>query len=423
MTGTDRRLCFVIMPFGDKVNIDSETIDAMRRSVAEQQPIPTKFVTPIDFDLVFADIIEAAATRLGFNCVRCDRIKGSGSIHEDMVHHICKADVVVVDISTLNANVFYELGVRHTLQKKVTVLIQRKGTVTPFNIQGYRVITYDETTPTGIAAAVEEIASFIQAGLQDYGCDSPIYKHLPTLRAIVASAPPEQRILEDTQFIDYVVAWRPGILVGFVTGDIGKVRNVDVWVNSENVNMQMARFHDPSISGAIRWLGARKHPLTQRVLEDTIALELASAMDGTSQIDPGVVIPTDSGALLATNGVKRIFHAGAVTGQPRRGYRSIPDVGVCVTNALELMDQESPSFGLESIAFPLLGSGAGGRLFSEVIRALLRQILAYLEKTPNTRIKRIYLLAPIAEILAEGMKILDAIPGLARSTAERPHRQ
>jgi hypothetical protein len=33
------------------------------------------------------------------------------------------------------------------------------------------------------------------------------------------------------------------------------------------------------------------------------------------------------------------------------------------------------------------------------------------------------LLAPIAEILAEGMKILDAIPGFARSTAERPRRQ
>jgi O-acetyl-ADP-ribose deacetylase (regulator of RNase III) len=421
MTGADRRLCFVIMPFGDKVSIDSETIDAMRRSVAEQQPIPAKFVTPIDFDLVFAEIIEAATTRLGFNCVRCDRIKGAGSIHEDMIHHISKADVVVVDISTLNANVFYELGVRHTLQRKITVLIQRKGTLAPFNIQGYRVITYDETRPAGIAAAVEEIASFIQAGSQDHDCDSPIYKHLPTLRAIVASAPPEQRILDDTQFIDYVVAWRPGILVGFVTGDIGKVRNVDVWVNSENVNMQMARFHDPSISGAIRWLGARKHPLTQRVLEDTIALELACAMDGTSQIDPGAVIPTGSGALLATNGVKRIFHAGAVTGQPRRGYRPIPDVGVCVINALELMDEESGLFGLESIAFPLLGSGAGGRPFPEVIRALLRQILAYLEKTPDTHIKRIYLLAPIAEILAEGMKILDAIPGLTRFTAGHPH--
>jgi O-acetyl-ADP-ribose deacetylase (regulator of RNase III) len=407
------------MPFGDKVNVDIATIAAMRQSVSEQKPIPRRFVKPIDFDRIFENVIRPAAAAVDLDPVRCDKIKGAGSIHEDMFDHIRRAEVVVVDISTLNANVFYELGVRHALQKNVTVLIQRKGTQAPFNIHGYRIITYDETTSAGVDAAVAEISAFIRVGLKSEDSDSPIYKHLPLLRVTVASAPPEQRILEETTFVEYSVSSRPGVVIGFVTGDIARIRDVDVWVNSENVSMQMARFHDPSISGAIRWLGARKHPWSQAVEEDTIALQLAEALDGATQVDPGVVVPTSSGSLLETNGVKRIYHAAAVTGQPRRGYRPVPDVGICINNALELLDREGKLHDLTSIAFPLLGSGAGGRPFPEVISAIVRTILAYLEKAPYTRAERIYMLAPIAEILADGMRILDAVTCLERAAVKQ----
>jgi O-acetyl-ADP-ribose deacetylase (regulator of RNase III) len=90
-----------------------------------------------------------------------------------------------------------------------------------------------------------------------------------------------------------------------------------------------------------------------------------------------------------------------------------------VNNALELLDRESESNGLASIVFPLLGSGAGGRPFPEVINSMLRQILAYLDKNPRTHVERIYLLAPITEILREGTKIFDAMPGVRRLTIMR----
>jgi len=47
-----------------------------------------------------------------------------------------------VDITTLNANVFYELGARHALKDSVTVLICRGDVEPPFNIEGLRVIPY-----------------------------------------------------------------------------------------------------------------------------------------------------------------------------------------------------------------------------------------------------------------------------------------
>ena len=410
MNREERKTCFVIMPFGDKINIDGGMIDAIRESAADAKPIPARYVQPIEFDKIYASIIEKAAVRLDLECIRCDLIKGAGSIHEDMFRHIWEADVAIVDISTLNANVFYELGLRHTLHKKVTVLIQRKGTAAPFNIQGYRVITYDESGEAGIDAAVNEIEAFVYEGLRDERGDSPVYKHLPLLRATVGAAPPERRIIESTDFYEYEIDIATDVRVGFVTGDIGKLKDIDVWVNSENLNMQMARFHDASISGAIRWLGAKKNK-SQRVIEDTIALELAAAVEGCTEVDAGVVIPTGSGALLATNGVKRIFHAAAVTGQPRRGYRPIPDIGACVTNALELMDQEAESYSLKSIAFPLIGTGVGGSSIPEAMKTLVKHVLAYLKKTPSTKIRRIYFLAPIPEILQEGIAILNAMPG------------
>src|SRR5262249_13007216 len=154
------------------------------------------------FDAIYAKIIDKAAAQLELDSIRCDLIKGAGSIHEDMIRHIWTADIAIVDISTLNANVFYELGIRHTLHKKVTVLLQRKGTTAPFNIQGYRVITYDETTDAGITAAVDEIVAFVRAGLREEDSDSPVYKHLPLLRATVGAAPPERRIIETTDFYD-----------------------------------------------------------------------------------------------------------------------------------------------------------------------------------------------------------------------------
>ncbi len=413
-TNGRKRTCFVIMPFGDKINIDGEMIDAIRQSATDKKPIAFEPLKPIEFDKIHKNIIEKAAERLGMQCTRCDQIKGAGSIHEDMFRHIWEDDVAIVDISTLNANVFYELGIRHTLHRKITVLIQREGTIAPFNIQGYRVITYDETDRESADRTITEIVEFVQAGLEDEESDSPVYKHLPDLQANMGIVRPEKRIIETTDFYEYTVDAQPEIQLGLVTGDIRNLMGVDVWVNSENRNMQMARYHDASISGAIRWLGAKKNPYTDRVLEDTIALELAKIMGDDTEVDGGAVIPTGSGQLYESNGVKMIFHAAAVEGQPRKGYRPITDIGSCITRSLELIDREGESVQLESIAFPLIGTHTGGGSIEDAMKELVKRSLGYVKNNPSTRVKKIYFLAPIDEILRAGLAILGATPGLSK---------
>jgi hypothetical protein len=100
-----KRTCFVIMPFGEKKDLDGKDID---------------------FDDIYRFFFKKAIEDLGIECIRCDEIEEAGSIHEKMFEHIYLADIVVVDITTSNANVYYELGIRHALAKGVTVLIRRK---------------------------------------------------------------------------------------------------------------------------------------------------------------------------------------------------------------------------------------------------------------------------------------------------------
>lgn len=414
MNGSEaRKTCFVIMPYGEKLNMDERLMGAVRDSLEHGTPLPEALKETIPFDTIHRTIIEEAARALGLECIRCDEIAGAGSMHEDMFRHILEADVAIVDISGLSANVFYELGIRHTLRKKVTVLIQREGTVPPFNIQGYRVISYDERDPDKAFRAKSEIVDFVRAGLERRQQDSPVYKHLPELRVTAAASGRARSIIPETRRYDYSVAGADGVSLGLVTGSLDQVRGIDVWVNSENRNMQMARYHDQSISGAIRWLGARKVQYTDEVLEDTIALALAEVMNGKSEVQAGVVIPTTSGQLQESHGVKRVFHAAVVEGRAGKGYRLVPGAEACVTRALELLG-EFEEEGLESILFPLIGTGGGGAAIEQVLNGMVTSSLRHVRSDTGTAVKSIHILIPHAEALEVGLALLDGVDGLAR---------
>jgi O-acetyl-ADP-ribose deacetylase (regulator of RNase III) len=156
--------------------------------------------------------------------------------------------------------------------------------------------------------------------------------------------------------------------------------------------MQMSRYYDRSISGTIRYLGAKKNA-AKRVIKDIIADELFEKV-GTGNVDPGVVIDTSAGELTRTHNVKKIFHAASVHGQVGRGYNPIKDIFVCVRNALELADSpELANENLQSILFPLMGTGTTQVKPQEVANKLIDTAVSYLEDCPESRIKEIYFLA------------------------------
>jgi len=120
---------FVVMPFGKKKGIDG---------------------TVIDFNAIYKDLIKPALEDAGFEPFRADEETKAGDILTDMFQELLLADLAICDLSIDNANVFYELGIRHAFRKRGVVHIQSGRAYMPFDIFNVRTIPYhtnDEGVP------------------------------------------------------------------------------------------------------------------------------------------------------------------------------------------------------------------------------------------------------------------------------------
>ncbi len=402
------RQCFVIMPFGEK---------------DDQGKL-------VDFNAVYEQVIKPAVESLAqdrilIKCLRCDEVEKSGLIHERMINYILDAEVAVVDISTANPNVYYELGVRHALRDRVTVLIRREGTRNPFNITGMNTIDYDDSDPAKLEQARSKIRNFIRNGLLSSTRDSLVHAAVPGLE--VTS---RQGSIAASRVYRYAPAKAPDKEIRLVTGDLRHVNlncestedQIDIWVSSENINMQMARVFDASISALVRYLGARKDDIGD-IVEDTIADELRAKMRGRQQVNPGMVVSTGSGSLAETHHVRRIFHVASVYGVIGGGYHPIAQVERCITAALVEADRESARAEkagekpYRAIIFPLLTTGSGSGSLVDNARKQLEAARNYLEAcSAATRLARVCFLAPTQKHLS-ALQVALAELGVAEAGA------
>jgi O-acetyl-ADP-ribose deacetylase (regulator of RNase III) len=359
----------------------------------------------INFDIIYEFIIKSAISEMKDNygvqidCARSDKIEESGSIHAEMFERIATDEVAIVDITTLNPNVFYELGIRHALRKGVTVLLKKVGSSIPFNIQGMRTIEYDYADVDSYKRTREQIQKFIANGIMKDQVDSPVLATLQNVRVNFKA-----EALPRSERFEYRLA--DGKHIGVITGDIVQVKGIDVWVNAENSNMQMARFHDWSVSSVIRFAGAKKNEIGE-VAEDTIAAELTAKLGTNTSVSAGTVVVTSSGALLETNSVKAIYHAAAVEGIVGGGYTPVRNIAVCVTNALKRATSDKHA----SIVFPLLGVGMGGDL-RQTVEKLITAAIAFIDQNPASTVEYVYFMAWNRPELLICLAFLDSVPEL-----------
>jgi nudix-type nucleoside diphosphatase (YffH/AdpP family) len=199
--------------------------------------------------------------------------------------------------------------------------------------------------------------------------------------------------------VRYAIKGKPGLVVGYKTGSIEYVKGVSIWVNSENTDMMMDRFIGRSISAKIRALGANKED--DNIVEDTIQESLRGLIGEHAHVRIGTVLVTESGMLRGTHQVQRIFHVAAVEGGLGTGSKADPDdLKTCVENVLSRVERENNSFWrllrkkpLETILFPMIGSGDGGVPIESVAERIIPAAINYLRSTPNPTLKEIYFLA------------------------------
>ncbi len=109
-----KNTCFIIMPFRDPLNE------------------------------YYTEIIKPAVITSGLSPVRADEIFGTQSIIKDVVQQISSAKLLIADLTYRNPNVMYELGVAHSLNKPVIMLVQNTEDI-PFDLKHLRIIVYNTT--------------------------------------------------------------------------------------------------------------------------------------------------------------------------------------------------------------------------------------------------------------------------------------
>ncbi|MDQ3130694.1 MAG: DUF4071 domain-containing protein [Acidobacteriota bacterium] len=157
-------LCFVLMPFGKKPNAAGDTID---------------------FDQVYQQIIKPAIENAGLEPLRADEEMTGGIIHKPMFERLILCEYAVADLTTANANVFYELGLRHAVRPWSTVLIFADGERLPFDVGLLRGLPYklsQEGVPENAEKNVESLAARLKEARKSADespkgiADSPLYQ-------------------------------------------------------------------------------------------------------------------------------------------------------------------------------------------------------------------------------------------------------
>jgi nudix-type nucleoside diphosphatase (YffH/AdpP family) len=198
---------------------------------------------------------------------------------------------------------------------------------------------------------------------------------------------------ERTQTFEAVIGNGEGkapSILGIKTGHISLIKDVDVWVNSENTFMLMDRFFNRSVSATIRTLGAQKHPHNGAILEDTIGHALLREMGSRAFVKAGTVLNTTGGTLEDTHNVQRIFHVAAVRGELGQGLGvSLADIELSIDNVLKSISAAK----YRSALLPIFGTGSGKLATGDVVPSLVKRLRAFLEKRGRGSLSKIYILA------------------------------
>jgi hypothetical protein len=154
-------LCFVLMPFGRKPDANG---------------------TMVDFDAVYHDLIGPAIRAAGLKPIRADEEMSGGIIHTPMFERLLLCEYAVADLTTANANVFYELGVRHAYRPWSTVLLFGEGGRLPFDVTMLRALPYklEGGKPADVTTAGAALTARLRAAKAG-DKDSPVFELLEWL--------------------------------------------------------------------------------------------------------------------------------------------------------------------------------------------------------------------------------------------------
>ncbi|WP_235299661.1 TRAFs-binding domain-containing protein [Portibacter marinus] len=149
-------LCFILMPFGKKKDRSGRLID---------------------FDAIYRELIKPAVVACHLEPIRADEEHMGGSIHKPMFERLILCEYAIADLTTSNANVFYELGIRHAIRPYTTIPISAFDSDLPFDLVMQRTLKYELNQNGKLLDAtksLKELTSWIMNQKND-NADSPVF--------------------------------------------------------------------------------------------------------------------------------------------------------------------------------------------------------------------------------------------------------
>lgn len=125
-------------------------------------------------DGLIAAVIKPVVERYGYTVICPHEMSKSGSITQQVIEEILNDELVIANLTGLNANVMYELAIRHATRKPVITLSER-STKLPFDISTERTLFYEDNM-FQVAILNQELEKAIKESANAKNEDNPIFR-------------------------------------------------------------------------------------------------------------------------------------------------------------------------------------------------------------------------------------------------------
>jgi hypothetical protein len=244
--------CFVIMPFGDP-KIDP-TFASRSNSLYEKW-----------IKRAVEAVADPERTGANITCSRADKSHRVGDVIEHIVEDLVESEIVIADLTGRNANVFYELGVRHATSTG-TILIAQSEEDIPFDLRRQRTYFY-RYDPDSLLELQSNLTSAVLEIIKDRGrIDSQVRRYLferETRKLSQANAQPGYDVIRDilvemsnlkSEFARELKKMQELVLTSVAPKDVANVREdavlsslEGVWRKEEGFGLFCARIVDDEL--------------------------------------------------------------------------------------------------------------------------------------------------------------------------------
>jgi hypothetical protein len=150
--GEAKKVCFVVGPMGEQDNLEQ-----------------------MHADWLVSEIIEPVIRELpGFVVKRADHHRRASPIDTQVMHYLLNSDLVIADLSSMNAYVFYDIAIRH-ISRKPIIHMHREGERLPFDPNLCESIGFSRLKPSDLRTARSHLRQLVDAVLDEgYEVVNPI---------------------------------------------------------------------------------------------------------------------------------------------------------------------------------------------------------------------------------------------------------